>query len=190
MKPCVRSRPSQQVRIILAFNMGSDDDMDDWESTIREAVDVDAGVIPAWLEAAMPTAAAGCPLSPTTAYNAIMKYDGPDQLAAGLGSQDADVAPPLPFFGGAPRSTTRGVATLHCTGCDYVRSRIHDRRRDAGAPHPGGRRPRPLRLERKTPLYVVTLTSCIGQGRREISQQSRRTISIVQLPTLPRRSCL
>ena len=37
--------------------------------------------------------------------------DGP----VGLGSRDADVAPPLPFFGAAPRSTTRGVATLRVT---------------------------------------------------------------------------
>ena len=41
--------------------------------------------------------------------------DGPDQLAVGLGSRDADVAPPLPFFGATPRSTTRGVATLRVT---------------------------------------------------------------------------
>ena len=37
--------------------------------------------------------------------------DGP----VGLGSRDADVAPPLPFFGAAPRSTTRGVATIRVT---------------------------------------------------------------------------
>jgi hypothetical protein len=40
----------------------------------RAPVDVTAGVIPAWLEAALPTAAAGCPLTATAAYNAIMKF--------------------------------------------------------------------------------------------------------------------
>ena len=38
--------------------------------------------------------------------------DGPDQLAVDLGSRGADVAPPLPLFCAAPRSTTRGVAML------------------------------------------------------------------------------
>ena len=54
--------------------MDSEDDMDSWQTAARAPVDVSHGVIPAWLEAALPAAAAGCPLTATAAYNAIMKF--------------------------------------------------------------------------------------------------------------------
>ena len=45
--------------------MDSDDDLDAWVTAVRVPVDVATGVIPAWLEAALPAAAAGCPLTAT-----------------------------------------------------------------------------------------------------------------------------
>ena len=54
--------------------MNSDDDMDSWQTAPRAPVDVSQGVIPSWLEAALPAEAAGCPLTATAAFNAIMKF--------------------------------------------------------------------------------------------------------------------
>ena len=38
--------------------MDSEDDMDSWQTAARAPVDVSHGVIPSWLEAALPAAAA------------------------------------------------------------------------------------------------------------------------------------
>ncbi len=65
-----------------------------------------------------------------------------------------------PRLAGCRRGTSTPVflrrAALHhargrkATRYGYRRSCIHDRRRTAGAAHPGGRQPQPLRLGRKT----------------------------------------
>jgi hypothetical protein len=60
---------------VATSNMGDDnDDLDNWETDVIEPVDTAVGVIPAWLEAALFTEAAGCPLHARAAYSAIMRF--------------------------------------------------------------------------------------------------------------------
>jgi hypothetical protein len=48
--------------------MGDNDDLDDWETDAIVPVDAAIGIIPSWLEAALSTEAAGCPLHARAAY--------------------------------------------------------------------------------------------------------------------------
>ena len=54
--------------------MGDNDDLDDWETDAIVPVDAAIGIIPSWLEAALSTEAAGCPLHARAAYAAIMRF--------------------------------------------------------------------------------------------------------------------
>ena len=54
--------------------MGDTDDLDDWETDAVVPVDAAIGIIPSWLEAALSTEAAGCPLHARAAYAAIMRF--------------------------------------------------------------------------------------------------------------------
>ena len=50
------------------------EDLDSWETVVLPPLDTDSGVVPDWLEAALSTEAAGCPLHARAAYAAIMRF--------------------------------------------------------------------------------------------------------------------